>query len=45
MDEYTESLERNETFNVTELQPDKTVIGGKWVYRVYKKTQSNFDAL
>ena len=32
MGEYIESLERNEIFTVTELQPDKTVIGGKWVY-------------
>ena len=34
MDEEIESLKRNETFTVTELPPDKTVIGGKWVYTV-----------
>ena len=34
MDEEIESLERNETFTVTELPPDKTVVGGKWVYTV-----------
>ena len=30
MDEEIESLERNETFTVTELPADKTVVGGKW---------------
>ena len=34
MDEEIESLERNETFTVTELPPDKTVVGGKWVYTI-----------
>ena len=34
MDEEIESLEGNETFTVTELPPDKTVVGRKWVYTV-----------
>ena len=34
MDEEIESLERNETFTVTELPADKTVVEGKWVYTV-----------
>ena len=34
MDEEIESFERNETFTVTELPLDKTVVRGNWAYTV-----------
>ena len=32
MDNEFESLQSNNTFNVTELPTNKSIVGGKWVY-------------
>ena len=39
MDEEIDAIERNETWELTELPPKKQVIGVKWVY----KTKCNFE--
>ena len=40
MDEEIETLQKNETFSLSELPKDKTAVGGKWVYAIKGNKES-----
>lgn len=39
----TDALEKNETWTLTELPPDKVAIGNKWVFKVKRKPYGSID--
>ena len=43
MDEEIDAIERNETWELTELSPKKQVIGVKWVYKTKCNAEGKID--
>ena len=43
MDEEIDAIERNETWELTELPPKKKVIGVKWVYKTKCNAEGKID--